>query len=109
MADKYKTIDASDIAYFRTVCAAERVIPGSEVGEDLGPEPEVPAVLLVGRGLRDGVRPTGPSSEDRGRDSPDAAGPDHSDGQIVGHPHSADAMDRRQRILAGPRKAEVAP
>ena len=34
MADKYKTIDASDIAYFRTVCAAERVIPGSEVGED---------------------------------------------------------------------------
>ena len=34
MADKYKTIDASDIAYFRTVCAAERVIPGDEVGED---------------------------------------------------------------------------
>ena len=34
MADKYKTIDASDIAYFRTVCAAERVIPGGEVGED---------------------------------------------------------------------------
>ena len=32
--DHYKTIDARDIAFLRTVCAPERVIAGPEVGDD---------------------------------------------------------------------------
>ena len=34
MAEPYKTIDAADLAYFRSVAAEERVIPGEQVGED---------------------------------------------------------------------------
>jgi len=62
-----------------------RARAGGEVGEYFGPEPEVPAVLLVGSGLRDDVRPRDPSSENRARDSPDAAGPDQPDG-LYHHP-----------------------
>ena len=32
--DHYKTIDAADIDFLRSVCAPERVIPGPAVGED---------------------------------------------------------------------------
>ena len=32
--DNYKTIDAADIDFLRSVCAPERVIPGPAVGED---------------------------------------------------------------------------
>ena len=34
MAEPYKTIDEADLAYFRSVAAEERVIPGERVGED---------------------------------------------------------------------------
>ena len=34
MAEPYKTIDEADLAYFRSVAAEERVIPGEQVGED---------------------------------------------------------------------------
>ncbi len=34
MAEPYKTIDEADLAYFRSVAAEERVIPGDRVGDD---------------------------------------------------------------------------
>ena len=34
MAEPYKTIDEADLAYFRSVAADERVIPGEQVGDD---------------------------------------------------------------------------
>ena len=34
MPEPYKTIDDADLAFFRSVCAPERVIPGDQVGDD---------------------------------------------------------------------------
>lgn len=34
MSEPYKTIDAADLAYFRSVCSEDRVIPGAQVGDD---------------------------------------------------------------------------
>ena len=34
MSEPYKTIDAADLVFFRSICTQERVIPGEQVGDD---------------------------------------------------------------------------